>query len=139
MIKKIHLWIGILGIVLFLLSGQYFKLALDALQGMEDAPRLLLRTSHIYLFLASIINFIFGLYYIQPQKVKWYTLYNQLFIMLSPILIAYGFVFETLNNEGINRTVGSLGIFLIFAWFGNIIIGKVYQVVKFNKTSNPAP
>ena len=115
---------------MFVLSGLYFKLVLDGLQGMENTPRLLLRTSHLYLFLTSVINFVLGLYYVQPKDMKWFTIYNQSLIMLSPFLIGYGFIFETMTNEGIDRVVGSLGLFAIFAWLVNILIARIYRLFK---------
>lgn len=72
-------------------------------------PRLLLRTSHIYLFLTGVINLVFGLYYTPPEKIRWYAIYNQSLIMLAPFFVLYGFVFETL---------------------GNLLIGKVYCWIK---------
>ena len=133
MIRKIHLWVGISGFILFLLSGQYFKLALAGLQGLENTPRLLLRTSHIYLFLTSIINLVFGLHYVPPQKVRWYTIYNQALIMLAPLFIGYSFIFETITNSGIERNYTVIGMLLILAWLGNTAIGKIFSFFKFNK------
>lgn len=130
MIRKIHLWIGVIGLILFLLSGQYFKHALGGLQGLENTPRLLLRTSHVYLFLTSIINLVFGLYYVQPEKIRWFTIYNQSLIMLAPFFVGYSFVFETITNTGINRPFTLIGMVLILAWVGNIIIGKLYSFFK---------
>src|SRR5690606_28156928 len=124
MLKKLHLWIGIIGFIVFVLSGQYFQHALGGLKELDDVPRLLLRTSHIYLFLTSVINLVFGLYYTPPEKIRWYTVVNQSLILLAPFFVMYGFVFETLGNEGIDRPTGSLGFFMILAWMGNIGIGK---------------
>jgi hypothetical protein len=139
MLKKTHLWIGILGMLLFILSGQYFKIELNGLQDFENTPRLLLRTSHVYFFFACFINIIFGLYYVQPSKLKWYTLYNHSFILLSPVLILYGFVFESFVNPGIDRKFGTMGVIFCFIWLFNICLGKVFRLIKFNKTSNPTP
>lgn len=133
MIKKVHFWVGVTGLVAFILSGQYFQHALDGLQGLEDTPRLLLRSSHIYLFFASMLNLLLGLYYVEPTKVGWATIYNQSFILLAPFLIGYGFVFETLTNEGIDRTVGSTGVIFVFVWVANIVIGRIYSTLKSNK------
>lgn len=127
MLKKIHLWIGIIGLIVFALSGQYFLIYLGGLKEMADVPRLLLRTSHIYLFLASALNLALGLYYLQPEKLRWYHFYTQGLLMISPFLILYGFIFETLGNEGIDRPVGNLGLFAILFWMGNLLIGWSYQ------------
>ena len=135
MLKKAHLWVGIIGMILFLLSGQYFRLVLDGLQGLEDAPRLLLRTSHVYFFFACFINILFGMYYVEPSRIRSYTLYNQSLILFSPLLIGYGFLCESFQNAGIDRNIGSLGVILLFVWLLNICIGKSYHFVKNINTS----
>ena len=127
MIRQAHLWVGIIGMVLFVLSGQYFYFALDGLAGFENTPRLLLRTSHIYLFFAAFINLVFGLYYLQPPQVRWYTVANQSLLMLSPVLIGYGFVFEAFDNPGIERPVSTIGIYLPLAWLIHSAIGYCYR------------
>lgn len=133
MIKKIHLWIGIVGMVLFLASGQYFQHSLSSLQDMSDTPRLLLRTSHVYFFFASIINIIFGMYYSPPRAARWYSMANQLLVMLSPVLIGYGFVFEAHNNAGIEREVGSIGVIVLFVWLLNTLVLKLIEFLKDRK------
>ena len=135
MLKKAHLWVGIIGMILFLLSGQYFFLVLGGLQGLDDTPRLLLRTSHVYFFFASFINVLFGMYYVEPRKIGWHTIYNQSLILLSPVLIGYGFLYESFGNTGIDRNIGSLGVILLFVWLLNICIGKSYHFVKNINTS----
>lgn len=125
-LKQLHLWIGIIGLIAFVLSGQYFQHALGGLKELDDAPRLLLRTSHVYLFLTSVINLVFGLYYTPPEKIRWFTIYNQSLIMLSPFVVAYSFATETLTNTGIDRPFTLLAMVLILAWIGNIGIGKAW-------------
>lgn len=129
-LKQLHLWIGVIGFVAFMLSGQYFQHALGGLKELEDAPRLLLRTSHIYLFLTSVINLVFGLYYTPPQQIRWYTIYNQSLIMLAPFVVGYSFVTETLTNPGIDRLYTLIAMVMILAWIANIAIGRAYIWLK---------
>ena len=127
LLKKIHLWVGIVGILLFLLSGQYFQHALDGLQNLQDTHRLLLRTSHVYFFFSSFINLLFGLFFDQSKKIRWYTIINQSLIIFSPFLIGYGFVFETSGDSGIERELGSWGVIILFIWLLNTCVGKLVQ------------
>ncbi len=131
-LNKLHLWIGLSGIVLFLLSGQYFQFALNGLQGMDDTPRLLLRTSHVYFFFASFINVIFGLYYVQTKELRWHTVLHQSLVMLSPVLLAYSFIAEAYGNVGIERDIGSLGVIILFVWLLILVLGKVVGLVRPN-------
>lgn len=77
------------------------------------------------------------MYYEQPVRVKWYVLYNQSLILLSPVLIGYGFIFESFDNTGIDRSIGTLGVILVFAWLFNICIGRIYQLLKYSKANQP--
>ncbi len=130
LINKVHLWLGVVGMVLFLLSGQYFAQAMNGLQDLDDTPRLLLRTSHAYFFFACFINIVFGLYYKAPAKLAWYVLYNQSLVMLSPLLLAYGFVFESFSNSGIERDIGTLGVVCLFVWLLNTLLGHLIAWIK---------
>jgi len=66
--KRIHYWAGTLGLVVFVLQGQYMQHALGELVGMADGPRMLYRSAHIYLFLASLLNLGLALNYTQAKK-----------------------------------------------------------------------
>jgi hypothetical protein len=61
------------------------------------------------------------------------TIINHALVIISPFLILYGFIFETINNPGIERDVGSLGVLLLFVWLINVGIGKVVGAHKFSK------
>ena len=50
--RRFHLGAGLLGVLAFLATGQYH----EHLRGMDDAQRLLFRSAHIYLLLASLLN-----------------------------------------------------------------------------------
>lgn len=130
MLKKLHLSIGLLGLLGFIVSGQYFHHVLDGLQALEDGPRLLLRSSHIYLFLTSAINVSLGLFLVQENKPHWFVVLNHSLLLLSPFLVGYGLVFETLGNAGIDRPVGSLGLFAVFIWLFNVVLGKLIVFFK---------
>ena len=60
--RRMHLWIGLVGVVAFVLTGQYMDRRLGHLAGMADLPRMLYRSAHIYLLLGSLLNLLLGLY-----------------------------------------------------------------------------
>ena len=127
MLKRVHFWVGIVGLVLFVLSGQYFQHSLNALQDLEDVPRLLLRTSHVYFFFACAINVTLGLYYPDDRRATWYESANQLLILLVPFLLAYGFVYEAHGNPGIERNVSFLANVLAFVWVVNAVLISLFS------------
>jgi hypothetical protein len=65
---------------------------------------------------------------VQPPQVKWYVVCHQALLMLAPVLIANGFIFETITNTGIDRAVGSLGIIIIFVWLIIKIAEKIFGI-----------
>lgn len=129
-IKKLHLSVGIVCMVFFLLTGQYFANMLNGLQDLENTQRLLYRTTHAYLFFAAFINIIFGLYYPAEKKLHWAAIGNQCLVLLSPLLITYSFFYETIGQSSIDRKVGALGVVLMFVWLFNICLGKLILLIK---------
>ena len=62
---RLHLLVGLLALAAFLLTGQYMDRALDHLRAMEDGPRMIYRSAHIYLLWSGLLNTTIGLY-LQP-------------------------------------------------------------------------
>ena len=62
-LRRIHLVVGLAGVVLFLGTGQYMDRVHDHLRGMEDVRRMLFRSAHIYLLWSSLLNLALGLYF----------------------------------------------------------------------------
>jgi len=128
MLKKLHLYVGIIFLIIFLLTGLYLK---HFLHGMpEDAPRLLLRSGHVYLFFAAFINILFGLYWPEPEKIKWTTIANQSLVLVAPILLTYSFIFEAALTYDINRRAGAIGAVLIFIWLVTTGIGAAWKKLR---------
>jgi hypothetical protein len=61
--RRLHLIVGLLGIVAFLLTGQYMDRVHAHLDGMADGPRMIYRSAHIYLLFASLLNVFLGGYF----------------------------------------------------------------------------
>ena len=130
MIWRLHLIVGLSGVALFLLSGRHFLHGPDGLQGVDDTPRLLLRTSHIYFFMASLVSVVLGLYYRPKTPLPLAIVLNQFLVIASPFLLAYGFVFEAHDNLGIEQPVSALGIIVLFVWLVNNLLGRLVQWYK---------
>ena len=63
LMKRFHLVFGVSMFAVFLLTGQYMDKVHNHLEGVEDGVRLLYRTRHIFILMASLIHIGFGLYY----------------------------------------------------------------------------
>ena len=84
----------------------------------------MLRSGHMDLFFAAFINIMFGLYWPEPEKLKWPTIANQSLVLASPVLLTYSFIVEAVLHNDIQRGLGVLGVTLIFFWLVNTFIGR---------------
>lgn len=99
--RRVHLIVGVVGIGLFVLSGQYMDRALGHLDGMADGPRLMFRTRHIFLLLSSLTHLLLAVY-IQPAPQRERRLGQYMgsaLITLSTVLFAWGFWVEPLRGD----------------------------------------
>lgn len=96
MLKTAHLSMGIAGLLVFALQGQYMDLVHDHLAGMADGPRMLYRSSHIYLLLVSVLNVALGVYLTSDNKSVHPVLQNivSAVFLLAPIGLLAGFFLE---------------------------------------------
>lgn len=60
-LQRLHLPVGLATVIVFLLTGQYMDIRYDHLRGMDDATRLLFRSTHIYLLFSGLLNVALGL------------------------------------------------------------------------------
>lgn len=94
---RIHLFVGVVGLLIFALQGQYMSHYLNELQHVSDGKRMLYRSAHIYLMLSSILNVIFGLY-VSQRATLWRTIES--FVVLSaPIIMLLEFFFGASHVE----------------------------------------
>ncbi len=114
--KKGHLIVGAIGLIAFVLTGQYMHWHFNHLQGMADGPRLMYRTAHIYILWAALLNLVLGLY-VQPMENKVRRRIQQagsLAIMISVALVAISF-FTDSQNVTLWRGWARMGIYLALA------------------------
>jgi hypothetical protein len=99
--RRLHLVTGLLGVAAFLASGLYMHFGHDHLRGMDDARRLLFRSTHIYLLFASLLNLALGLYQL-PQPAgwrRWLQAAGSALVLAAPPLLATGFLTEPWLTE----------------------------------------
>jgi hypothetical protein len=101
MLKRLHLVVGILGIVAFLLTGQYMDRFHGHLVGMPNEQRLLFRSTHIYLLLASAINIPLGLYFQWPagRLRRAMIAIGSVLLVAAPFILLIGFAREPWMTE----------------------------------------
>lgn len=99
--RRIHLIIGVAGVVAFILTGQYMDRWLGHLAGMADLPRMLYRSAHIYLLLGSLLNLVLGLYLVDglPGWRRWVSRGGSLLVAVAPLLFLIAFAREPLRGD----------------------------------------
>lgn len=61
--KTLHLIVGIVVVVIFLLTGQYMEFFYPDMDAVDDGTRMMFRSRHIYVLLAGLINVGIGAYF----------------------------------------------------------------------------
>jgi hypothetical protein len=127
-LPRLHFWTGFIGVLVFLLTGQYMFHVHDHLAGMADGPRMLYRSSHIYLLLTSIMNLLLGVYLPASRSELPSWLQNTLSVvfLLSPWIILAGFFLESQNSD-LRRPVIHLGLYALFALAALLMIYGVWR------------
>jgi hypothetical protein len=127
-LQKLHFWFGLIGIVLFLLSGQYMAHRLHVNQ-MADTPRMIMRAGHIYLLLASVINLLVGYYLITPGRLRFIKWLSSLLLLAAQTLLLYGFMFEA-SLAQLNRPVTRMALITIFIAVVMIALERLWERVQ---------
>ena len=136
MLRRLHLFIGIIIVIIFILTGQFMHHNYNHLENMELMNRALFRAGHLYILLFGLINVALGSYLqIQHSKiiVKLQFL-GSLAILIASVLVISAFFIE-LPTETIERPLTRLSLYLVF--FGVTIHGLI-SLVK-NKFLIPKP
>jgi hypothetical protein len=99
--KRIHLVFGLTMFIVFILSGQYMDRVHNHLDGIEIGVRLLYRTRHIFILMASLIHIGLGLYY-QTRIGRWQRrtqFAGSLLLAIGALLLVVAFIDEPRNRD----------------------------------------
>ena len=130
-LKQIHFWVGTIGIIIFLMTGQYMYHWYAHLDELADGPRMLFRSAHIYFLLTSVINLMVG-FYMTPNALRhrgFMQFIISVLILLAPVLVLFGFFIEPHLKE-LSRPYSVLGMYALFATAILIIVIEIKNKVK---------
>ena len=115
-LRRIHLIVGVAGLLAFVLTGQFMHWELDHLRGMADGPRLFYRTTHIYLMWASALNLALGCFLVQPRDGirRVGQAVSSMAVLAGPVLLCASFFLET-YGPGLERPMSRYANLLAFA------------------------
>ena len=94
--KRFHFIFGLLMFVVFLLTGQYMDKFHNHLDGVELGVRMLYRTRHIFILLASLMHLALGLYCQTRagQWQRWVQRAGSAALTIGTLLMVVGFFSE---------------------------------------------
>ena len=58
--RRYHLWVGGLIVVVFLITGQFMRHHGPPMGALSDSTRLMFRSRHIYLLASGLVNLMWG-------------------------------------------------------------------------------
>jgi DMSO reductase anchor subunit len=122
-LRQVHLWMGLVALVVFLATGQYMDRWHDHLRTMEVTPRMLFRSNHIYLMWSGLLNLLLGLYF-QPCRSRWMMWLQSLgsiLILAGPLLLTWAFFSEAWLPVGLLRPYAKPAIYIAFG--GTLVHG----------------
>jgi hypothetical protein len=132
--KRLHLVVGVLSLIAFVLTGQYMRHVYPEIEGMEDGMRLLLRSRHLYIMLTGALNAGLGIYL--TQRTGWRRVAQWIgsgLIMIAPVILLVAFFVEPSRgiraaNIAVNGLVGT---------FAGIVLHLLSAIPV--RTEGPAP
>lgn len=137
-VGNIHRIVGIMMAFAFIGTGAYMHFESGQLEGMEDTQELLFRSIHIYLLLASLVNFALGIHYwVHPQKTfRTIQTIGSTLIGLAPVLFLLAFFNEPFFLE-LERPFSRPGIYAIT--LGLFLHMIAWYQARFQPATNPLP
>ena len=94
--RKLHLIAGLLGILVFVLSGQAMRLHKPPVRSLEHGQRMMFLSRHIYILGSALVNLVLGLH-LKLESRGWQRnlqIGGSLLILLSLVLLTLAFLDE---------------------------------------------
>jgi hypothetical protein len=113
--KRLHLVMGVLTLIVFILTGQYLSRVYPGMSGIGDGLRMMLRSRHLYIMLAGAVNVVLGLYLIR-QAPGWRTIVQHsgsVLLLVAPVLLTAAFFIEAPRGH-LDAPLAPFGLYAIF-------------------------
>ena len=113
---RLHLIFGIVVFVVFLITGRFMRWDFPEKEAIPPEFRMLMRSRHIYILLASLVHIVLGVY-LKIRRDAWQK-YAQIaasaFLFAGTILLVLAFVYETYWTRGFSE-ISRYGLYLNLA------------------------
>jgi hypothetical protein len=115
--RRLHLIVGVLAVVTFLITGQFLRYHQPPMSTLSDSARLMLRSRHIYILAAGLVNLALGLY-LQRHKGGWRKAVQTVgstFLIASCLLLLVAFTIEPSQGFHEEMPWSAAGLYMLFA------------------------
>jgi hypothetical protein len=129
--KRLHLVVGVLTLIAFILTGQYLRRVYPDMSAVGDGIRMMLRSRHLYIMLAGAVNTALGLY-LTVHAPGWRLGAQRLgsaLLLVAPVLLIVAFFTEP--PRGLFET--RFSHFGLYAVFGGIVLHLISGARKDNR------
>jgi hypothetical protein len=116
MMRKLHLTVGVITVVAFLITGQYMGHHTPPMVTLGDSARLMFRSRHIYILAAGLVNLMLGIY-LQRQARGWRRAVQaagSALLIVSPALLVLAFTVEPARGLREEMHSSAAGLFTLF-------------------------
>ena len=125
--RRMHLIIGVLGVIAFLLTGQIMKHHHPRMAELSPEVRMMYVSRHIYLLGASLVNAVLGLY-LEVHRQGWRRIVQRigsLLILVAPILLLMAFMADPRFGMAGRSWRGLYALIALFAGVMTHIVASV--------------
>lgn len=115
-LRRLHLVLGVVTVVVFLLTGQYLRIAQPGGTAPDSTVRYLFRANHVYILLAGLPHLVLGRYLVLATA-RWRRVVQRassVLLCLSPAVLLAAFALEPPHPDP-ERPLTGLGVQLLFA------------------------
>jgi hypothetical protein len=114
--RALHLWAGVLAVIVFLSTGQVMRHHQPPMAALPDDVHLMFRSRHIYIVAGGLVNLMLGIYL--QREDSWrgrVQLLGSALVLGSPALLIAAFFLEPQGGLGANTWSTNLGLQSLFA------------------------
>ncbi len=113
--RRVHLLVGLLSLVAFLITGFLMSVHVPALAECDPELRLLYRSRHVYPMFAAASNVLVGLYLDEAEaRGRLLRRAASALLLVSPVLALLAFAHDPRAGSLANARPGSLAVFAVF-------------------------
>lgn len=126
--RNCHLLVGALGLLLFVLQGQYMARVIGV-EHLADASRMLYRSAHIYFLLACVANVSVGYYMPRATPINFLQRLTSVILLASPVLLIASFLTES-TVDSLDRPVAKIALYLLFGAATLLLVHEAWRKLK---------